>query len=420
MLEDACSNNDPLGCGATPWLQLESHLRFDATRPLLGDLCSRGHWVACLGKAWTLSQLPLSPGHPTRDALGYAEAEQMFSGLCQKGIQRACLDGALLALVSPGKREGATVRIQELCERGELRACAYFVEQAVLEKRVESKRGAWFELASKACEGGVPRGCRLKGVFKGNGQGVLMDRAEAGKEFNRGCNGGDMISCRLLAEQYAKGRGVTRSRQKAAVLLDRGCIGGDMESCKELGLLHLSGKGVPQNARQGNAYLEKSCQGGVLESCTHLGWSHQEGRGLQVNLNRANELFRRSCEGGHALGCGYWGWNLSKSGTKEAEAQEANGLLERACNAGISFACNVLGTRLERGIGTPIMTRKALETYAQGCAVLDEDACKNLGRLGSDPSHEETLGNSLKTLERACSKGVDSACQVRARIVDSP
>jgi len=170
ILEKACDGGSPKGCYELAFLEKKNFKFTYQIAGLFEKACNAGYVRAC--------------------ARGMLDSPDTFrsllENLCDRGNNSACyevLEGAPSALFKE--------RITHRCEIGDTRICvilALWNQMLPTGDMVEALR-----LASKACDGGNPRGCYVQGMIMAKGD--AASRIESWHFYRKACLAGDLAGC---------------------------------------------------------------------------------------------------------------------------------------------------------------------------------------------------------------------------------
>ena len=410
--QEACDVGDSLGCEAKEWSELKPGQAFAVARGTLEALCDQKHWIACLTLGWSLTQLPLQPGSPDPESVGFGAGKEIFAELCASGRQRAC-DERIRIQVAEGtitQEQGLQALCRQCVEGGF--GCLLCIAEKVRAGRVESTRGEWLQQTRALCDGGDPRACELLGDLIESGVGSIPNEERASDVWNEACNEGAMGACVKTARWLARAGANEDRLGVAASLLSRACSGGEPSGCRELGIYTVRTARSERDKAKAVAYFELACASDDQAACIHLAWSLWQGRGAPIQRNRAQNLLSRACSGGEAMACSYQGAMVREDNPTEPSAYLP--FFQKACEQKVASACQQLGVegrRFERW-------EEAAAGFSAGCLLEDNASCEALSTLIG--SKELQLGGGSKTqavgvLQRMCAQGIPSACMKQSK-----
>ena len=198
---------------------------------------------------------------------------------------------------------------------------------------------------TKACDGGLAKGCTDLGFLYREGYGVTQDNAQARLLFQKGCDGGSATGCTNLGVMYKNGYGVAQDYTQARTLYEQGCDGGDAGGCTNLGVLYRNGYGVTRDDAKARALYEQGCDGEDATGCTNLGFLYEKGYGVTQDYAQARTFYQKGCDGGHANGCSFFGDVLYRGlGGPEDKARGIE-LIRQGCAGGSQWGCDWLDKR---------------------------------------------------------------------------
>ncbi len=198
-------------------------------------------------------------------------------------------------LCAPGDLDDCTLQ----CERGHLPSCVRLGNIYFEGKRVPKDLARAAELYELPCTFHLAEACFNRGQIYASEH----DAEHAAKYLSRACDGGLARGCGNLGIAYEAGDGVARDAAHAAALYKTACDGGDMRGCSNLGVLYMNGDGDRPDPVAAAHLFETACTGGNAGACGNLGSCYESGRGEVRDPTRAAELPRQACDGGAKAFC---------------------------------------------------------------------------------------------------------------------
>ncbi len=236
-------------------------------------------------------------------------------------------------------------------------------------------------------------------------EGLLLDTRA---HYQDSCDAGGLAWCANLAGLMQRGDGSPISPDAARGLYSRTCDKGHPFACLELANMMADGEGGDRDPEGAVALLRRTCDAGSEESCNNLA--------IQIEGQGGDPLpiFRQACDRGVAVACRNVAMRLD-------DPAEALALLRSACEAPVDSdgaACAVAGRMLADTEG---QGNAALGYFERACSVGYAESCMDavqLGVQGQATALTPERGRELVT--RACTLGLDEACQLLGAAVPGP
>jgi len=126
----------------------------------------------------------------------------------------------------------------------------------------------------------------LLGLAYGSGLGVILDRQQALRWYQRAAEQGHIDAQYNMGVAYATGRGVAVNATKAAGWYRRAALQGSTEAQFNLGLLYANGIGVPKNMLQAGHWWYEAALLGDAASQYALGLMFVRGDGVPQDIDK--------------------------------------------------------------------------------------------------------------------------------------
>ena len=173
--------------------------------------------------------------------------------------------------------------------------CYYNGDGVVVDKAEAVK---WLR---KAAEKGHLQAQTLIGAFYFQGDGVAVDKAEAIKWFRKAAVQGYPQAQSILGSCYFKGEGVAEDQAEAVKWFRKAAEKGHPESQGMLGLCYFKGEGVAVNYAEAVKWFRKAAEKGRPESQTMLGMCYLNGEGVAADKTEAVKWLWKAAEQGYLL-----------------------------------------------------------------------------------------------------------------------
>ncbi len=299
---------------------------------------------------------------------------------CDKGDLEACAQVGqrkYFGLGSPPDLESARADFRKACIGGISAACSGL---HIIDIRLDGgarRTNNLVEAIEQTCANNEPNSCFYAGWLKE--QDNLVEQALA--FYTRACEGGVHRGCAKRAGRLLREDMTTTQHSEGVNLAKASCEAGDGMSCSVLAFAYSVGVGLPngKDLEQSARFYLKGCDLGEPIGCGNGGAALRLGRGVDKDHGRALELLTRACEWGYARGC----WDLGNmhkmaQGTAQDHAK-AIPLFEKACTNGVGEACNGLGAAYRFGQGVEPDRDEARKWFELGCSELGHDtSCMGL------------------------------------------
>ena len=303
----------------------------------------------------------------------------------------------------------------------------------------------------RACEQRDGAACALIGEHYADGSyGHSIDAALAFRYASRGCDAGDGRSCRLRARLYLEGRGVPWSPGRAVEVLEQACTAGSGDSCLDLYAIYHRGHGVDGDVSKASSYrargeqaLEAGCRDGRPVDCASLSVALRANRS-HVVPPEARRLAERACDGDVFIGCldvfndrvvagvgidldsltwwcevahlgacggladAYRKW--AESSHDPARLARALDLNRRACRAGARDGCVTAGDQLVNGIGAAVDLAAARTLFLRACDLGSGAGCLRLAQDAAVATGHEA--EAARFAELACQRAAYDGCDI--------
>ncbi len=368
--QQACDVGEPCGCVGVAVRELEGRgTPADPDQGLarLGELCDREYPPACfeLGRALVHRE------EPERALATHARA-------CALGSERGCrqqtrLDDQL-------DETDKLARFEASCAAGFPGGClSAAAVHADAERRADAHRSR-----ERACDLGLPAGCRWVGIDLGKGFGVPEDDVAAVATYERAAAMGDVKAMRFLGRRAKDGDGMPADQSASIGWYRQACALEDVMSCNKLAGLHAEGVLQPATAEAAVAHLWPVCEAGSHLACARIARWLTPINGKRffgdpaTRDPRITELAERSCQGGESLGCVALAIRSHVGLDGTVDEARAAWAAEKACDADDAVGCARLAWHLDHGAGIPVDRSRARELWRRACDADYSLACVQL------------------------------------------
>ncbi len=268
--DEACAVGDPLACEHAGDARAIAH-DYAAANADYDVACRAGRASSCnhLGYAFN-SGLGTTQNHP--------KAFEFFARSCDLNDASGCASLAILlaGFASAGPDiprdlPRALALAKTWCDRGGALACD--ASGRMLWKAHDSRA---VEFWRKACDAGPLdregyQGCTHLALALLDGQSVPVDIQGAIEVASKACDAGMPESCNLVGWTYWEGKYLPRDTTRAVPYFRRACDAGSEYGCANLGMRYLRGEGVDVNVDTARQLFQWSCDRGLKAACDDLG-----------------------------------------------------------------------------------------------------------------------------------------------------
>lgn len=245
-------------------------------------------------------------------------AIELFESACKDGIDRACVDLALL-LYSDTPEEApnaarAVVLFEDACAKVNLTALPVEGEAPAPVEQPQASAGcnAWRKAPVKGPSRAsdtppthvLAEACDALGHAYQAGIGVeplVKDEEKAATLFSKACEARYAKGCVSAGALVAEGK-KKEDIEAAAVFYERGCRLDARLGCFELAELHAKKAWPGATDAQAAVFYQKTCNIDPTRGCFEAGELMEEGR-VAAREGEIESLYNLACEHGHTLAC---------------------------------------------------------------------------------------------------------------------
>ncbi|MGM0557634.1 MAG: hypothetical protein ACQEVA_14720 [Myxococcota bacterium] len=237
-----------------------------------------------------------------REEADREELQSFAAKACIEGVERACLLEAFFLL------DDKTARAYEQARKTFRRYCspdapAFCVAAGDALLSVGASSEAARPFLDKACQNGVPAGCRLLGLA------AEAEGKDGSDAFEKGCFAGDIASCKVLKDSSAANPNwamlprIGMSRSQSLDVAWKDCQAAKQPDCVLWGEIVLD-RMSPEKARPlAKGLFEVGCQAGAADACFFYGYAVAHGFDGEPEPNEADRWREKSCSMGWKPAC---------------------------------------------------------------------------------------------------------------------
>ncbi len=412
------------------------------------------------------------PG-PTQDFVEAMLAKLRFGRIVEeedlaRSLKSACDDGfavgcELAKLEDPVKREPTMNTLSQYCDKKDPFGCyglalfyAHGPGDELPDKDDAADAKAGLDMAKKACDLGLSRGCAEYAWFFDEAVGVPEDDEKSRKILKRECNRGHQFSCASLATLHAAGEGGEQDRALAEKMAKDACNKNESFGCVVSnwvlsgGLNATAEQKADANMEEATYFAEKGCELGSVRACSDVGSdaffsinTDLTSAAKKEAVQKAAKYSEKACSHGYEWGCtvnalarfrhssffsddestlayreldtlclesnvGVACSTLSSSHTGASAAKYAR----IACNQEIGRECNKLGLLLADGLQAE-PGESPLELYRAACKLGDGYGCVN---AGAKLRYARRYGEAHSFYTKACERKNRTGCRELASL----
>jgi TPR repeat protein len=230
------------------------------------------------------------------------ELQSFAATACLEGVDRACVLEAFFVL------DDKTARAYEQARKTFRRHCSpdapafcMAAGDALLSVGASSEAARPF--LDKACQNGVPSGCRLLGIA------AESEGKDGSNAFEKGCFAGDVASCKVLKDSgaadpnWAMMPRIGMSRSQLVEIAWKDCQAAKQPDCVLWGEIVLDRMGSTKARPLTESLFDVGCQAGAADACFFYGFAVAHGFDGDPKPHDAARWREKGCSMGWKPAC---------------------------------------------------------------------------------------------------------------------